>query len=304
MTIQHASCIKLDSAGALRAAPFWQHVADAGDFPGYHGGRFTFDRAVFDNVVRRFRESPDYRVGADGVGIAPVRPWDVAHLSETAASNPAAHAAVGWVVELEVREGASGPALWARTVWSESMRQQILAGAFRFASVVVDFGAVDPRTAEPLGPVLLSIAATNAPFIQGLAPLVAASRVPSSAPRVAAARVVRIGRDVSANSPAARKLVAALSQSATQRDSNPDAAGDHAPPTPAERELLAIGKAQARSASAPPVARLDATKAPGRNALERALHHMREAVPGFGALGFDDQYERAVMALRLGAVRA
>lgn len=303
MTIHRGSCIKLDSAGALRAAPLWQHVASAGKFLGYQGGPFEFNRAVFDNVVQRFRQSPAYRVGADGIGAAPVVPWDVAHLSESPASSPAAHAAVGWVVELDMRDGAAGPELWARTVWTEQMRQQILAGAFRFASVVVDFGAIDARTAEPLGPVLSSIAATNQPFIQNLAPLVAASKQGVPAQVVAATRAVRIGVDVSRNSPAARQLVAALGRRATATR-NEDADVDNFPATPAERELLAIARAQARSAGAPPPPQLDATKAPGATAVQRALAALRQHSPGFERLSFDDQFERASLALRLGAVCA
>jgi hypothetical protein len=179
--------VKLDSAAVPAApadgaevAPVWVQVTAEGDFRGYSGGRFKFDRATFDTIIANFHNHPSYVAGADGVGIADVVPWDFHHASEYAPTEgtiPATGApAQGWVRELAVRQGPDGDELWALTRWLEPARSYIKAGQYKWASVVVDFGTRDPRSGEKVGATLVSVAITNNPFVEGMAPLVAASR--------------------------------------------------------------------------------------------------------------------------------
>jgi hypothetical protein len=59
------------------------------------------------------------------------------------------------------------------TTWLPNMAEAVRAGAFQHASVVIDFAAVDARTAAPLGAQLLSVAVTNQPFLSGMQRLAA-----------------------------------------------------------------------------------------------------------------------------------
>jgi phage I-like protein len=167
------NAIRLDQTTAANSAPTWVQVARAGNFKGYGGGGFTFDRATFERIVGNFHRHPAYARGASDVV-----PWDFHHASE---ANPSDVATVGapaqgWVRELEVRQGQGGAELWALTRWLEPARSYIKAGRYRWASVVVDFGARDPESGDKLGPTLVSVAITNNPFIEGMSPLVAADK--------------------------------------------------------------------------------------------------------------------------------
>jgi hypothetical protein len=185
VTCSRGPFVALD-AGAASAdsatKPVWVQVAKSGTFDGYAGGDapFTFDRSTFNDIVRNFRSHPSYQPGPDGVGAADVVPWDFAHATEAGPDGAIAMVgapAQGWARELDVRPSDDGGAeLWALTRWLEPARTYILDGAYRWASVAVDFAGVDPVSGERNGPTLLSIALTNKPFIQGMRELVAASR--------------------------------------------------------------------------------------------------------------------------------
>lgn len=175
-------------AGSNLVPPVWVQITSEGDYKGYPGGRFKFDRATFETILINFHNHPSYD-GAQGV-----IPWDFHHASEFSPSDgtiPVSGApAQGWISELEIREGNDGKAqLWARTNWLEPARGYIKAGRYKWASVVVDFGARDPETNEKLGAQLISVAITNNPFVEGMQPLVAASK---DARRPAAAMVGNI----------------------------------------------------------------------------------------------------------------
>lgn len=158
------------------AKPVWVQIAAEGDYKGYEGGAFKFDRAVFDNIVSNFQSHPAYATG----GGKDVIPWDFHHASEFSpvlGSIPSAGVpAQGWVRELEVRQGARGLELWALTRWLEPARTYIKDGKYKWASVTVYFGTKDPVSGEERGANLVSVALTNQPFIEGMQELVAAQR--------------------------------------------------------------------------------------------------------------------------------
>jgi Mu-like prophage I protein len=163
---QHRGATVALDAGVQVGAAIWQQVAVTGDFRGYRDGPFSFTADTFNRIVANFRASPQY-------GTAAVVPWDVAHQSVNAGNPPEAYAAVGWIRELEVRPAPQGAALWALTTWTDAMAAAIRAGEFAFASVVVQFDAVDPRSGANVGPMLESVAVTNTPFIPDLQRLAA-----------------------------------------------------------------------------------------------------------------------------------
>lgn len=171
--------LSADSTEGEDDGPKWVQVAAAGVYKGYDSGtvEFTFDKELFDKVVANFRKSPSYKAGLDGKGSSPVLAWDFHHASElhpaAVASNGAP--AQGWTLDLEVRDGEKGAELWALVAWLEPLRTYIKEERYRWASVSMHFDAVDAITGEQIGPVITSIAATNSPFIEGMAPL-AASR--------------------------------------------------------------------------------------------------------------------------------
>lgn len=305
MTDRTIRCASIEIPTLAAASPTsWVQIARTGDFQGYGPGAFSFTPQVFADLVRNVRQHPAFKLGADGYGAADVVPWDIGHATEVTPTNAPAQ---GWVQDLDIRPGPTGVELWAKTRWLDSMRNAINAGAYRWASVVVLFDARDPETNKNVGALLTSVAVTNVPFIEGMAPLVAASRQ-AGGTRVAASagrRTVRIKPPfgVSPNSPGFRALARDL-----YRQVNATAAGgapDDAPATPEEQALAEATRAQlrgGRDAGVPP--KLDATACAGRNAVERAITCMRAQVPGFGRLGWDEQLSRAADALRVGAVVA
>lgn len=171
--------LELDSAVATEddvAKPVWVQIAAAGDYKGYEGGAFKFDRSVFDTIIANFRAHPAYQSG----GAKDVIPWDFHHASEFSPASGSIPVdgvpAQGWVRELEVRQGAKGDELWALTRWLEPARSYIKDGKYKWASVTVYFGTKDPVSGEDRGANLVSVALTNQPFIEGMTELIAASR--------------------------------------------------------------------------------------------------------------------------------
>lgn len=159
--------------------PKWQQVAEEGDYKGYAGGEmpFSFTRDTFTQIVANFRAHPAFVEGDNGVGTADVVQWDFHHSSEvppaTGTIATLGAPAMGWALDLQVRDGAKGAELWALTRWIEPAKTYIKNGQYKWASVAVALQAVDPRTGMDLGPVLTSIAITNTPFIEGMQSLAA-----------------------------------------------------------------------------------------------------------------------------------
>jgi hypothetical protein len=155
--------------------PVWIQVAKAGIFKGYRGGELVLSAEFFAKVVANFRSHPAYEAGPDGVGTAKVVPFDYEHASEmepTKGSIPTTGApAPAWAIELDIRDGADGPELWSLTDLTPQAREQIRAGGYQWTSVAIWENAVHPVTGAKIGPVLTSVAFTNKPFIQGMAPM-------------------------------------------------------------------------------------------------------------------------------------
>jgi hypothetical protein len=182
------SSLLLDASvvtGVEENKPVWVQVAQEGNFAGYSAGAFKFDQAVFDQIIKNFRQHPAYAADAAGVGASAVVPWDFHHASEmnpTSGTIPQEGApAQGWVYDLTTKVGADGKVqLWAYTLWLEPARTYVKEGRYRWSSVTVLFHSIDPITGADTGANLTSIALTNKPFIEGMTPL-AAERTPHEA---------------------------------------------------------------------------------------------------------------------------
>jgi hypothetical protein len=303
MTNSRIRCNSVEMPKApSNSATCWVQVTQEIDAKGYGGGPFKFDRTTFEQLQKNLRLHPAFKLGADGFGSADVVPWDVGHATE---NNPGNAPAQGWVQDLDIREGADGKAqLWAKTRWLENMRQAINGGQYKWASVVVLFDARDPVTNEDVGALLTSVAVTNTPFVEGMAPLVAASRQATEAPTKHV--VIKLPYGVSRHSPQGRAMLAQLARrlSTPASPAAPDAAGDDAAATAEEQALLQQTREQLSQRRAPAAAKLDATKEVGRNRTERAIACMSRRVDGFSKLSWDEQVARAGEALRLGVVSA
>jgi len=167
-----------EAAAANDNGAVWVQVAAEGEFKGHPAGPFTLTEAVFDQVIGNFRSHPSYAAGPEGMGASRVVAWDFHHKSETDDPSIAIQGAPaqGWVLELEKRKGPGGWQLWALTEWLEPARSYVQQGKYQWASIAVWPESVDPKTGEAIGWYLSSVALTNDPFIQGMAPLAASHR--------------------------------------------------------------------------------------------------------------------------------
>lgn len=164
--------------------PVWIQIARTGKWMGHaaHPEGVEFTRQTFDQVIANLHAHPSFKLGAGGVGVSPVVPFDYEHASEmdpTSGSIPENGApAPAWVLDLQVRASADGEAeeLWALTDLGKKARQQIADKQYRWTSVSIWPKARDAETNQPIGAVLTSVAFTNHPFITGMTPMIAASR--------------------------------------------------------------------------------------------------------------------------------
>jgi Mu-like prophage I protein len=173
----------------------WVHLANEGLYKGHYAGEFNLTRSTFESFVKNLRDDPQYRAGslefpatsADGSvktytgGIRPVLQYDYEHASEMPGSEgsiPAKGApAMGWVLDLEVRNGPDGKAqLWAFTQLGDQIRGQICRNEYRWVSMAFNLKGVHWVTGLPIGPVLTSVAFTNHSFMRDLESLAAANR--------------------------------------------------------------------------------------------------------------------------------
>lgn len=156
--------------------PVWIQVAEEGKFSGHPAGDFEFTEAVFDQLIANFHKHPAFTNDANGIGAARVIPFDFHHASEGAASSVAVSGAPAqaWAYDLAKRQGPTGQwQLWSLTEYLEPARTYVREGKYRWTSVAVWPDAVDPKTGEPVGWYMSSIAFTNDPFIQGMVPIAA-----------------------------------------------------------------------------------------------------------------------------------
>ena len=173
-----AKALEEDNPNRLRPDAIWIEVAREGTYRGHQSGEFTLDRAVFETVVRNFRNHPSFELGEDGWGVADVIPYDFHHESEKSGGQLAVVGAPAqaWALDLDVRTGAdSAVELWALTRYLEPAKSYVAQDKYKWCSVALWPDAVHPKTGESIGWYLSSIAFTNDPFIQGMVPI-AASR--------------------------------------------------------------------------------------------------------------------------------
>jgi phage I-like protein len=146
----------------------WVQVAKVGTYKGHPAGDFEFDSDVFDQMIANHAANPN--------GIVP---FDYEHGSEAMGTSVYQDGApaVGWIIQLENR-GDEG--LYAFVGWvDEECVGYIRKGRYKFVSPAVVFGAVHPETGKDMGPVLVSAAVTNRPFLQGMRPLTARADAPA-----------------------------------------------------------------------------------------------------------------------------
>ncbi|RJR32443.1 MAG: hypothetical protein C4567_18660 [Deltaproteobacteria bacterium] len=96
---------------------------------------------------------------------------DYEHQSLMGGKAPAA----GWIKELAAREGG----LYARVEWTDTAKEHILAGEYRYYSPVL---VLDPKTRHPH--TLLHAALTNTPAMSNLPPLLAAKYEGEEGPEI------------------------------------------------------------------------------------------------------------------------
>jgi hypothetical protein len=180
----------------------WIHCATEGHYKGHHQGGFDFTPEVFATFVKNFRASPQYKQGklelggqSITVGTEPVIQFDYEHASEMPpweGTIPEKGApAPAWVVDVATRLSDGKAQLWALAdlgddLDSTSIRHYIATRKYRWVSIAFTLAAVHWITAEPIGPLLTSIAFTNHPFMIDLEPLAAANRVTSQPARAVA----------------------------------------------------------------------------------------------------------------------
>lgn len=134
------------------AAPVaWIHAAKCGEYKGHPAGEFEITPKVLAQCVKNFEAQSN-----------PI-PLDYEHQSVGFGEAPAA----GWVQEVR----ASGSDLYARVEFTARAAERIRAGEYRYCSIVLMTETIDRESGDDIGASLHSIALTNTPFIDGLAPI-------------------------------------------------------------------------------------------------------------------------------------
>ena len=150
----------------------WVQVARYGEFQGHPQGPFRFDAQTFGEIIRNFRATQNQHVQVD-----------FEHASELHPENVATEGvpALAWVVDLDDR-GADG--LWGLFEWVDPRAvEYVRANQYRYVSPAVQFGATDKVSGRPIGARLTSVALTNHPFLDGMAPVTASERATPEAPK-------------------------------------------------------------------------------------------------------------------------
>lgn len=140
----------------------WNQIARFGEFRGHPQGAFRFGPGEFSEIIANFRATTNQRV-----------PVDYEHTSETLPQGTATDGvpAVAWIVDLDDR-GEAG--LWAAFEWVDSRAvEHVRAKRYLYVSPAVRFNARDKQSGQRIGARLTSVALTNHPFLDGLAPLTA-----------------------------------------------------------------------------------------------------------------------------------
>lgn len=139
----------------------WNQIARTGVFKGHPQGAVEFTPKVFDEIVANFGALANGEV-----------PGDYEHFSECPPDGAAVHGvpAPFWVTAVEIR----GDQLWAAFKWvSPTAVAQVRSGEYKYVSPAINFRARHRETALPIGARLTSVALTNHPFLDGMAPITA-----------------------------------------------------------------------------------------------------------------------------------
>lgn len=136
--------LALDASGQ---APEWVHLVPAGQVVGRDGREWANDSPQM--VVDAFAAH-----GAD-------LPLDLEHATELKAPQGEPAPAVGWIQELQVRDGQ----IWGRVEWTEAGRNAVESKSYRYVSPVFVFERASKRVVA-----LTSVGLTNRPnlFLQAL----------------------------------------------------------------------------------------------------------------------------------------
>lgn len=145
------------------AAPTWNQIAKVGTFRGHPAGPFELSPAIFDQIIRNYRE-------IDG-GKVPIDFEHASEADESSGSIPQRGApAQGWVLDLANR-GADG--LWGLCRFLEPALTYVREGKYPFFSPAIRFGAKHPETGQPIGARLTSVGLVTRPFLRNMQPLAA-----------------------------------------------------------------------------------------------------------------------------------
>ena len=159
----------------------WNQIARYGEFRAHPQGPFRFSAREFREIVANFRALKNGRV-----------PVDYEHTSERHPENVAQQGvpAVAWVVALDDRGDAG---LWAEFEWVDPRAvEYVRSGQYLYLSPAVQFASRDKETNTERGARLTSVALTNHPFLDGMAPVTASATAPA-APSVALPEPTRLG---------------------------------------------------------------------------------------------------------------
>jgi len=153
------------AAHIANAPRSWIQVARVGVYRGHSAGPFEFNSNVFNRIIDNFRRTKNQAVPVDFEHATEAPPGD-GSIAQSGAP------ATGWIVDLDNR-GDRG--LWALVEWLEPGLSLVRAKRYRFFSPTVAFNAIDGATGERVGPMLLSGALTNRPFLDGMAEVTASA---------------------------------------------------------------------------------------------------------------------------------
>lgn len=148
----------------------WNQIARKGEFNGHPQGPFRFDARTFAEILRNFRATKNRRVQVD-----------FEHASEMHPENVATEGvpALAWVVDIEERADGT---LWGLFEWVAAKAvEYVRSGMYRYLSPAVQFAARDKVSGEPIGARLTSVALTNKPFLDGMAPVTASEGTTTTA---------------------------------------------------------------------------------------------------------------------------
>ena len=140
-------------------------IACLGEFKGHPQGGFVLDRAVFDEIIRNLAATANRCV-----------PLDYEHSCEVMPESVAQHGvpALAWITDPEVMSDGT---LWATFEWVDPQAvEYVRTKRYRYLSPAIQFGARDKVTGKPIGARLTSVALTNKPFLDGMAPVTASEK--------------------------------------------------------------------------------------------------------------------------------